>query len=56
MSKKVVFVLNKFDLINDEELVQEYKDLLFREFSEYVKKETDTETNQFVKGFFQTIF
>ena len=43
MSKKVVFVLNKFDLINDEELVQEYKDLLFKQFSEYVKKEKKSE-------------
>ncbi len=38
MSKKVVFVLNKYDLINDEELLEEYKKQLIQIFSEYLKK------------------
>jgi len=38
MSKRVVFVLNKFDLINDEELLEEYKKQLIQIFNEYLKK------------------
>jgi translation elongation factor EF-Tu-like GTPase len=37
MSKRVVFVLNKYDLINDEELLEEYKKQLVNIFSKYLK-------------------
>ena len=36
MSKRVVFVLNKYDLINDEEVVEEYKNLIVDRFLLYV--------------------
>lgn len=38
MTKRVVFVLNKYDLINDEELLEEYKKQLVQIFSEYLKQ------------------
>lgn len=38
MSKRVVFVLNKYDLINDEELLQEYESQLIQIFWEYLKE------------------
>lgn len=43
MSKRVVFVLNKYDLINDPELVEEYKKQLVERFSIYL---TDNGFNQ----------
>jgi GTPase Era involved in 16S rRNA processing len=36
MSKRVVFVLNKYDLINDSELVEEYQKQLVDRFSAYL--------------------
>jgi hypothetical protein len=36
LSKRVVFVLNKYDLINDEELVGEYVKLLVERFETYI--------------------
>jgi translation elongation factor EF-Tu-like GTPase len=38
MSKRVVFVLNKYDLINDEELLSEYEKLLIQIFTDYLKE------------------
>ncbi|MBQ5945037.1 hypothetical protein IJL65_01160 [bacterium] len=38
MTKRVVFVLNKYDLINDEELLEEYKKQLVQIFNEYLKE------------------
>lgn len=46
MSKKIVFVLNKFDLINDEELVTEYKNLLFEKLNQYFKKDKNLKLSQ----------
>ncbi|MCR5411432.1 MAG: hypothetical protein K6E76_00140 [Patescibacteria group bacterium] len=46
MSKKIVFVLNKFDLINDEELVTEYKNLLFEKLNQYLKKDKNLKLSQ----------
>ena len=46
MSKKIVFVLNKFDLINDEELVTEYKNLLFEKINKYFKKDKNLKLSQ----------
>jgi GTPase involved in cell partitioning and DNA repair len=43
MSKKIIFVLNKYDLINDPELVEEYKKQLVDRFSVYL---TDNGFNQ----------
>jgi translation elongation factor EF-Tu-like GTPase len=37
MTKRVVFVLNKYDLINDEELLAEYEKLLVQIFTDYLK-------------------
>jgi translation elongation factor EF-Tu-like GTPase len=37
MTKRVVFVLNKYDLINDEELLAEYEKLLIQIFTDYLK-------------------
>jgi hypothetical protein len=38
MSKRVVFVLNKYDLINDEELVEEYQKQLVERLSIYLEE------------------
>jgi translation elongation factor EF-Tu-like GTPase len=38
MTKRVVFVLNKYDLINDEELLAEYEKLLVQIFTNYLKE------------------
>jgi translation elongation factor EF-Tu-like GTPase len=38
MTKRVVFVLNKYDLINDEELLEEYKKQLIQIFNDYLKE------------------
>jgi translation elongation factor EF-Tu-like GTPase len=38
MTKRVVFVLNKYDLINDEELLAEYEKLLIQIFTDYLKE------------------
>ena len=38
MSKRVIFVLNKYDLINDEEILQEYERQLIQIFSNYLKE------------------
>jgi translation elongation factor EF-Tu-like GTPase len=38
MTKRVVFVLNKYDLINDEELLAEYEKLLVQIFTDYLKE------------------
>ena len=37
MSKRVVFVLNKYDLVNDDELLKEYKQQLVTIFNSYLK-------------------
>ena len=37
MAKRVVFVLNKYDLINDDELLKEYEQLLVKIFNTYLK-------------------
>jgi translation elongation factor EF-Tu-like GTPase len=38
MTKRVVFVLNKYDLVNDEELLAEYEKLLIQIFTDYLKE------------------
>jgi translation elongation factor EF-Tu-like GTPase len=38
MTKRVVFVLNKYDLINDDELLAEYERLLIQIFTDYLKQ------------------
>jgi translation elongation factor EF-Tu-like GTPase len=38
MTKRVVFVLNKYDLINDEELLAEYEKLLIQIFTDYLRE------------------
>jgi translation elongation factor EF-Tu-like GTPase len=38
MTKRVIFVLNKYDLINDEELLAEYENLLVNIFTDYLKQ------------------
>ncbi|MBQ9554338.1 hypothetical protein IJU97_05355 [bacterium] len=37
MNKKVVLVLNKWDLLNDDEILKEYKKTLFSELNTFLK-------------------
>jgi ribosome biogenesis GTPase A len=38
LNKKVVLVLNKRDLLNDEEILKEYKKTLFSELNKFLKE------------------
>lgn len=45
MFKKIIFAMNKYDLINDDEIIWEYKKQFLKKFNEYTKENLNFELN-----------
>jgi hypothetical protein len=47
LEKRIMFVINKFDVVNDEEILQEYKSQLFADILNFLKvKKQSASINQ----------